>query len=654
MAAFLGNMLGNILGKDTETPMDVDGPEVSVDGPPVSVDSPGQVATPSAKDTDEVLLYLTLKWSESDVQKKKKTTLQKSLQNWFNNNTNKLDCEVKEVGKDGSAVIMVKPAPGVIDLQKLHNQLLSLKDVPLVTIVSVNLAPLKPDGQTSGNASVSPRPSSVLQSGNAVLMVDHSDPASTADHTSDEDKKKPLYNCLIPVFQFMYMSNIYKEEIASIEKKHGVKMEAQATVTFSSDQEDGQQKALSEFTNLVQTRLSEVSSSVIPAKFVDSDQWISALKISQKNENKLMLTMFSEEITVFGPTHCQEAFSSTLNATHTTNGTLEEEDPEHQDPSFKIKTTLKDRVADTGLTMEESTWKLLTTSLTNMSYDYLETSRGPGQDTRSTQHATARSAEGATAGDSKDETCPICLDSLKMKKQLKCKHEFCEECLKMFEKHNGPTCPVCKDVFGVMIGDQPEGTMKWKTDPASLPGFDNCGTIVITYRIQSGIQTEKHPNPGQWYTGTQRTAYLPDNTEGNEVLQLLKKAFDQKLIFTVGESRTTGAENMVTWNDIQHKTNTYGGPSRYGYPDPDYLKRVKDELKAKGIISSILGQRLNVRTLSGRPEWQHQQQQGTEENKRSERAQEQQKTAEDTMNIMHFRPSRYKTTYRLDSRKAER
>ncbi|XP_061583518.1 uncharacterized protein LOC133448726 isoform X2 [Cololabis saira] len=511
---------------------------------------------------------------------------------------------------------MVKPAPGVIDLQKLHNQRLSLRDVPLVTIVSVNLAPLKPDGQTSGNASVSPRPSSVLQSGNAVQMVDHSDPASTADHTSDEDKKNPLDKCLIPVFHFMYMSNIYKEEIASIEKKHGVKMDAQATVTFSSDREDDQQKALTEFTNLVQTHLSEVSSSVIPAKFVDSDQWISALKISQKNENKLMLTMFSKEITVFGPTHCQEAFSSTLTATHKTNGTLEEEDPEPQDPSFKIKTTFKDRLAYTGLTMEESTWKLLTTpydkqvakikdkfdvdfkesnisegkvnvkasykrpggnasmevhairallhlyqknatsvlnfpqprgatgfssSLTNIESgnDYLETSRGPGQDTRSTQHATAGSGEGATAGD---------------------------------------------NVFGVMIGDQPEGTMTWKKDPVSLPGFGWDGTIVITYRFQSGIQTEKHPNPGQRYTGTGRTAYLPDNKEGNEVLKLLKKAFDQKLIFTVGESRMTGDKNTVTWNDIHHKTSIYGGPSSYGYPDPDYLKRVKEELKAKGIM----------------------------------------------------------------------
>ena len=72
-----------------------------------------------------------------------------------------------------------------------------------------------------------------------------------------------------------------------------------------------------------------------------------------------------------------------------------------------------------------------------------------------------------------------------------------------------------------------------------------------------------HPNPGQRYSGIGRVAYLPDNREGNEVLRLLKRAFDQKLIFTVGTSRTTGQDNQVTWNDIHHKTSTTGGQQGY-------------------------------------------------------------------------------------------
>ncbi|CAB1459325.1 unnamed protein product [Pleuronectes platessa] len=42
-------------------------------------------------------------------------------------------------------------------------------------------------------------------------------------------------------------------------------------------------------------------------------------------------------------------------------------------------------------------------------------------------------------------------------------------------------------------------------------------------------------------------------------------------------------DNEVTWNDIHHKTSQSGGPENYGYPDPDYLSRVREELKAKGI-----------------------------------------------------------------------
>lgn len=71
---------------------------------------------------------------------------------------------------------------------------------------------------------------------------------------------------------------------------------------------------------------------------------------------------------------------------------------------------------------------------------------------------------------------------------------------------------------------------------------------------------QSHPNPGKTYYGITRKAYLPDNKEGQEVLQLLRRAFNQKLIFTVGNSRTTGAEDVITWNDIHHKTSIYGGP----------------------------------------------------------------------------------------------
>ena len=42
-------------------------------------------------------------------------------------------------------------------------------------------------------------------------------------------------------------------------------------------------------------------------------------------------------------------------------------------------------------------------------------------------------------------------------------------------------------------------------------------------------------------------------------IQLLQKAWDAKLIFTIGTSLTSGQHNVVVWNDIHHKTTTYSG-----------------------------------------------------------------------------------------------
>jgi hypothetical protein len=73
---------------------------------------------------------------------------------------------------------------------------------------------------------------------------------------------------------------------------------------------------------------------------------------------------------------------------------------------------------------------------------------------------------------------------------------------------------------------------------------------------------ETHPNPGMEYKGTRRVAYLPYNATGVQVLHLLEKAFASRQIFTVGQSRTTGRDNTITWNDIHHKTSSNGGPEK--------------------------------------------------------------------------------------------
>ncbi|KAK2156913.1 hypothetical protein LSH36_202g06028 [Paralvinella palmiformis] len=150
-------------------------------------------------------------------------------------------------------------------------------------------------------------------------------------------------------------------------------------------------------------------------------------------------------------------------------------------------------------------------------------------------------------------------------KQLpQCKHTFCTSCIDECFKKCGPKCPSCGQLYGTLTGSQPRnGRMTvQKTRYLRLPGFKKYGTIVIDYDIPSGTQGPEHPHPGKYYTGTHRTAYLPNNDEGNKVLRLLHKAFDARLIFTVGTSSTTGIDDSVTWNDIHHKTATYGGPQR--------------------------------------------------------------------------------------------
>lgn len=145
-------------------------------------------------------------------------------------------------------------------------------------------------------------------------------------------------------------------------------------------------------------------------------------------------------------------------------------------------------------------------------------------------------------------------------------------------------CPVCLVPFGVLEGDRPDGSMSVRRAPperGSLPGHDGVGILEITYYFPSGTQTAKHPRPGTAYSGTVRTAYLPDSAQGRDVLRRLQLAWDRRLIFTIGRSVTTGRDNTVVWSGIHHKTSPYGGA--FGYPDPTYLDRVTDELKGFGV-----------------------------------------------------------------------
>ena len=193
-----------------------------------------------------------------------------------------------------------------------------------------------------------------------------------------------------------------------------------------------------------------------------------------------------------------------------------------------------------------------------------------------------------------EETCSICLEQYEIRSVeeeaanindddilvLGCSHMYHRKCLlALIGEKQWAKCPIYMTIFGHMTGDQPDGKMTVDVQ-RNMPcqGYEGTRTIVITYRMYSCNRN------GRNVPGTTRVAYLPDNEGGREVCDLLREAFDRRLIFTVGRSVTTGMDNQIVWNGIHHKTNTHGGASHFGYPDPTYFTRVKEELACKGIV----------------------------------------------------------------------
>ncbi|KAJ8376945.1 hypothetical protein SKAU_G00075250 [Synaphobranchus kaupii] len=176
----------------------------------------------------------------------------------------------------------------------------------------------------------------------------------------------------------------------------------------------------------------------------------------------------------------------------------------------------------------------------------------------------------ARATAAKVETCPLCMKPLKEKHRLICAHAFCAACLVRSVGRLGRQCPVCQKAL-IVVGDQPEGKMT-VTHLKDCFGID-YGNIM--YKIPSGIQTEAHPNPGKPFTGIQTTAWLPYSPEGQEVLKLLQRAFEQKLVFTV--AATNGAADRVVFTGIPYTENPLD------CLQDGFLQKVKVALRAKGI-----------------------------------------------------------------------
>ena len=158
------------------------------------------------------------------------------------------------------------------------------------------------------------------------------------------------------------------------------------------------------------------------------------------------------------------------------------------------------------------------------------------------------------------DVCPVCQGNIDDPVVTTCQHKYCRGCLTR-SLHASPFCPVCNKQLQEIIGNQPDGgRMSYQLLRCSLSGYESYNTIKITYYIPSGIQGPNHPHPGRQFSGDTRYAYLPDSPEGREVLAVLEKAFNAKLLFTVGRSATINRDDTIVWSDIQQKSSMEGGP----------------------------------------------------------------------------------------------
>ena len=196
-----------------------------------------------------------------------------------------------------------------------------------------------------------------------------------------------------------------------------------------------------------------------------------------------------------------------------------------------------------------------------------------------------------------DENCTICLEQLSHScvRIRACRHSFHDDCIQDCLKRD-PKCPVCRKNVGEPQGRCPSGTMHIQFTQQDCSGFAPLTkAIQIDYSMPQGQQFSYHDNPGKKYPATTRTAFLPNNQEGRQLLTRLKYAWMHGLNFTIGTSLTTGQRDSVVWSSIHHKTSLNGGA--YGFPDPKYLLNCNDDLTALGVPPADAGADVRNETL---------------------------------------------------------
>ena len=176
-------------------------------------------------------------------------------------------------------------------------------------------------------------------------------------------------------------------------------------------------------------------------------------------------------------------------------------------------------------------------------------------------------------------------------RRLPCSHTFHQDCgltQTIDDWMNAHArCPNCNDRFGVAMGDMPEGTLHitYSNSIIEFPNKDDqCRAIQVTFSIPAGTQGAGHPSPGTHYAGISRMGYFPDTEEGRIIVDMIKVAWERRLMFTIGHSLTRNVDNVIIYNGIHIRTDTTGA---WGYPCATYLETVEEELRLKGIFRPV-------------------------------------------------------------------
>ena len=97
---------------------------------------------------------------------------------------------------------------------------------------------------------------------------------------------------------------------------------------------------------------------------------------------------------------------------------------------------------------------------------------------------------------------------------------------------------------------------------------------------------ENHPQPGSHYPAFSKVAYLPDSTDGAQVLKLFELAFERKILFSLESKSNEWGQSAVQLveNGIPLKTINGVSSSIQAYPDPNYLDIAREALQRKGVF----------------------------------------------------------------------